>query len=249
MSSSSSGSRATAAASSCPSGTRPAGARPTAAAATCSTRSRAPTWAPREACSSSTSTSPTTPRAPTTRSGPARSRRRRTGFRSRFEPARRSRRSDSNRRHLPYKGSALPAELLRRAVIVAPALLSILDTARPRLRASSRDGVQCKTGRLRNGAVTFATASTYAHHRSPRVIRRTYEGEVDLFAVYCPETAGVYLIPIGDVPTRSFARLRVEPSRNNQYRHVRLAAQYEIGRVDFATAEPGARAGASGSSA
>ena len=109
--------------------------------------------------------------------------------------------------------------------------------------------VQCKTGRLRNGAVTFATASTYAHHRSPRVIRRTYEGEVDLFAVYCPETAGVYLIPIGDVPTRSFARLRVEPSRNNQYRHVRLAAQYEIGRVDFATAEPGARAGASGSSA
>ena len=109
--------------------------------------------------------------------------------------------------------------------------------------------VQCKTGRLRNGAVTFATASTYAHHRNPRIIRRTYTGEVDLFAVYCPETTGIYLIPIADVPTRSFACLRVEPSRNNQHRYVRPAAQYEIGRVDFATAEPDARAGASGSCA
>ena len=27
--------------------------------------------------------------------------------------------------------------------------------------------VQCKTGRLRKGAIIFKTASTYAHHRAP----------------------------------------------------------------------------------
>jgi hypothetical protein len=110
--------------------------------------------------------------------------------------------------------------------------------------------VQCKTGRLRQGAVTFATASTYAHHKNPRVIRRTYQGEVDFFAVFCPETGGVYLVPIEDVPTASFARLRVEPSRNRQERFVRHAAPYEVGRLSFAaTAGLGVRAGGSGSSA
>ena len=109
--------------------------------------------------------------------------------------------------------------------------------------------VQCKTGRLRNGAVGFPTASTYAHHPNPKMHRRTYAGEIDLFAVYCRDTGRVYLVPIEDVPTKATAHLRVEPSLNSQIRFVRDAARYEIARVDFATAEPGARAGASGSSA
>jgi PD-(D/E)XK endonuclease len=109
--------------------------------------------------------------------------------------------------------------------------------------------VQCKTGRLRHGAVVFATASTYAHHRNPRVIRRTYAGEIDLFAVYCRETGGIYLVPIEDVPTKSYATLRVEPSLNNQYRYVRFAKRYEVGKVVLPTAALVARAGGSGSSA
>jgi hypothetical protein len=107
--------------------------------------------------------------------------------------------------------------------------------------------VQCKTGRLRRGAVQFATASSYAHHRNPRSTRRTYVDEIDVFAVYCPQTGGVYLIPVEDVPTRTSARLRVDPSRNNQSRHIRRAASYEIARIP--TAGPGAHAGGSGSSA
>jgi hypothetical protein len=66
------------------------------------------------------------------------------------------------------------------------------------------------------------------------VIRRVYRGEIDFFAVFCPETAGIYLVPIDDVPTASSARLRVEPARNAQVRGVRQAAQYEIGRVTVA---------------
>jgi hypothetical protein len=46
--------------------------------------------------------------------------------------------------------------------------------------------VQCKTGRLRRGAVVWNMCSHYAHHANPRVVRRDYEGEVDYFAVYLP---------------------------------------------------------------
>jgi len=69
--------------------------------------------------------------------------------------------------------------------------------------------VQCKTGRLRDGAVRFPTCSTYGHHLRPSTARRDYIGEVDCFAVHCPETDGVYLIPIEAVSTRTRAALRV----------------------------------------
>jgi hypothetical protein len=45
--------------------------------------------------------------------------------------------------------------------------------------------VQCKSGRLRNGAVAFKTSSSYAHHRSSRESRRHYQGQIDFFGVYC----------------------------------------------------------------
>jgi hypothetical protein len=91
--------------------------------------------------------------------------------------------------------------------------------------------VQCKTGRLRKGAVAFAVCSTYGHHRNPGRARRTYRGQVDYFAVHCPETTGLYLVPIDDLPTKTAAYLRVVPPVNNQHRKVRFAADYEIGRV------------------
>ena len=96
--------------------------------------------------------------------------------------------------------------------------------------------VQCKTGRLRNGAVLFAVCSCYGHHRNPGSARRDYHGQVDHFAVYCPETNGVYLIPISDLPRRSSAALRVEMPRNNQRRFVRFAADYEIAKVSVVAA-------------
>ncbi len=75
--------------------------------------------------------------------------------------------------------------------------------------------VQCKTGRLRNGAVIFATTSTYGHHRNPVTARRPYTGEIDSFGVYCPENGGVYLVPITELPNRVSAALRI-PARNRQ---------------------------------
>ena len=108
--------------------------------------------------------------------------------------------------------------------------------------------VQCKTGRLINGAIAFPTSSSYLHHPHPKISRRDYVGQVDFFGVFCQQTGGVYLVPTGDLPKRQ-AMLRVEPPRNSQRRFVREAASYEIAKIDLATAGLGARAGGSGSSA
>lgn len=76
-----------------------------------------------------------------------------------------------------------------------------------------RDGVflriQCKTGRLMNGVITFCTSSSAGGKG-----KRSYIGEVDYFAVFCPENNNVYLVPIKDCP-KSSMRLRVDPPVNN----------------------------------
>ena len=91
--------------------------------------------------------------------------------------------------------------------------------------------IQCKTGRLRLGAIRFATCSCYGHHLRPGQSRRDYIGHVDFFAVYCPETSGVYLVPIEDIPVRVQAALRVEAPRNGQQRRIRFASEYELANV------------------
>jgi hypothetical protein len=108
--------------------------------------------------------------------------------------------------------------------------------------------VQCKTGRLRGGAVRFATCSSYGHHRNPARARRDYHGQIDFFAIYCPETAGTYLIPISHIPVKVQGALRIAPPRNNQTRKVRFARDYQIGTVSVSSALA-ARAGDSAPSA
>lgn len=92
--------------------------------------------------------------------------------------------------------------------------------------------VQCKSARLRRGAIEFAVSSCYAHHPHPKTIRRSYAGEVDLFGVYCRETRDVLLIPIEDLPMRVLARLRIDPPRNNQRVGIRYAESYRLAVVD-----------------
>ena len=97
--------------------------------------------------------------------------------------------------------------------------------------------VQCKTGRLRQGAVRFKVSSCYAHHRNPRSVTRDYLGEVDYFAVYCRETEGVYLIPIEEIALTCQGALRIDAPRNGQRRRIRFAARYEIGSVAVSATE------------
>jgi hypothetical protein len=84
--------------------------------------------------------------------------------------------------------------------------------------------IQCKTGRLREGAVRFNAASNH-HHRNGT--RRAYREGADLFGVYCPDNGKVYLVPVADVGNVE-ASLRVEDSKNNQQKGVRWATTYEL---------------------
>jgi hypothetical protein len=86
--------------------------------------------------------------------------------------------------------------------------------------------VQCKTARIHNGCVLFNSRST--DHGNGE---GAYFGLADLFGVYCPPTDSVYLVPVLDVPP-SNAFLRLEPTRNNQRRGVRFAADFHIDRWD-----------------
>jgi PD-(D/E)XK endonuclease len=86
--------------------------------------------------------------------------------------------------------------------------------------------VQCKTGRLRNGAVVFNLYSVRRGGTPGKFDNAPYRGQVDLFGVFCPDTDKVYLVPIDD--RVSEIRLRVEPARNNQQAGTRWAADYEV---------------------
>jgi len=85
---------------------------------------------------------------------------------------------------------------------------------------------QCKTGRLRNGVITFRTVSVRINTQGWFI--RNYAGEVDVFLVYCPENDRVYCIPIEDCPPARQCTLRISPTANNQQVGVRWARDYEL---------------------
>ena len=109
------------------------------------------------------------------------------------------------------------------------------DNTRYDLVIEDADGnfyrIQCKTGWVENdGAyIAFKTASSYYHTRAGRTShgRRDYRGQIDYFAVYCPDTGKVYLVPIDHVGTAS-AHLRLLPTANKQEKYVRWAKDYEL---------------------
>lgn len=85
--------------------------------------------------------------------------------------------------------------------------------------------VQCKTGVLKNGVISFRVCNADA--RRPSGV--SYQGQVEAFGVFCPQNGRTYLIPMkAVVANSSTAKLRLEPARNGQQRRVRFAASFEI---------------------
>lgn len=84
--------------------------------------------------------------------------------------------------------------------------------------------VQCKTAWPRQGCILFNSAST-DHGRGAQ----SYVGLAEIFGVYFPPGDSVYRVPIEAV-ARFEGRLRLEPTRNNQRRRIRRAAEFEIDR-------------------
>ncbi len=91
--------------------------------------------------------------------------------------------------------------------------------------------VQCKTGWVDSDGtyIQFKTASSYYQTKAGRTnqTKRDYRGQIDYFGVYCPETRGVYLIPVDHVGIAS-ANLRLLPTANQQEKNVRWAKDYEL---------------------
>ncbi len=84
--------------------------------------------------------------------------------------------------------------------------------------------VQCKTGRMRNGAMLF---DAYSKTGPGRQVRQLYTGKIDFFGVFCPYNGECYLIPIEDVPG-SLGWFRIDSPRNSQAKGIKFAAPYLI---------------------
>lgn len=87
--------------------------------------------------------------------------------------------------------------------------------------------IQCKTGRIRSGAVRFKTCSTTAHHKNADSVRQSYKGQIENFAVYCPDNDTCYLVPVDEV-NETEAILRIELPRNHQKLGIKLASEYVL---------------------
>jgi hypothetical protein len=87
--------------------------------------------------------------------------------------------------------------------------------------------IQVKTGRLRDGIIKFACSSMHYHRRTGRLACRSYFGQIEYLAVFCPGTGKVYLVPESELVATQ-GHLRIAPPRNRQARKIRWAAEYEL---------------------
>jgi hypothetical protein len=87
--------------------------------------------------------------------------------------------------------------------------------------------VQCKTGRLRKGAVVFHASSVDSRSTPGRTLRKHYKDQIEVFGVYCPDNDKCYLVPVGAAP-RTTCSLRVDRPRNDQKTHLRWAEDFEM---------------------
>ncbi len=110
-------------------------------------------------------------------------------------------------------------------------LRPISSASRYDLAVDNEDGtftrIQCKTGILRNGRIEFRVYSMSGHRGTTG---RSYNGQIDAFGVYCPQTDRAYLIPMAELVGRTGAAcLRVERARNGQSKRTRPAEAYVLG--------------------
>jgi len=85
--------------------------------------------------------------------------------------------------------------------------------------------IQCKTAWLTKDKtrLKFHTCSCNA-----TITQKSYQGQIELFAVYSPDLDKVYLMSVDDVGATGCA-LRLKPTQNNQAKRVRYATDYELG--------------------
>lgn len=83
--------------------------------------------------------------------------------------------------------------------------------------------VQCKTGRLHKGVIEFPACSTNWNKGTTR----DYRDDIEVFAVYVPDTDKMYIVPV-DVVGKKSGSLRINPAKNGQQKNVRMASEFEF---------------------
>lgn len=83
--------------------------------------------------------------------------------------------------------------------------------------------VQVKTGKLKRGCVVFYTCSSNGFTFE----KRNYRGQIDVFAVYCPQNGEIYWVPV-DAVGGAGAYLRIEPPASKQRCKIRWAKDFRI---------------------
>jgi hypothetical protein len=84
--------------------------------------------------------------------------------------------------------------------------------------------VQVKTGRMRGNSLQFSSCSVTSE--SGKVKHAHYKGQIDLFAVYDPETQKIYLVPV-DLCHERDTKLLLKGSSRNQHKPL-LASDFEF---------------------
>ena len=131
---------------------------------------------------------------------------------------------DTNSAGAQTEGRVLAALIKAGYTVAVP-----FGVARYDLIAEMDDGfkrIQCKTGRLRQGAILFKACSLGSSRRPGSYTSVSYVGDADMFGVFCPDTDAVYLVPIEE--SRTEMRLRIAPTSNSQAKGVRWAHDFEL---------------------
>ena len=88
--------------------------------------------------------------------------------------------------------------------------------------------VQCKTGRVKNGALLFNSYSQSGNGAT----KQGYHGLADLFAVLNPENDEVYLVPVERFGAAGVS-LRLIPTLSGQIQKVNWAVDYRLTSLDL----------------
>lgn len=85
--------------------------------------------------------------------------------------------------------------------------------------------VQIKTARKKGEIITFKLYSST--RQKGKRIDTPYQGQIELFAAYCPETDKVYTVPV-DICGTSLFTLRLSKAANGIKKGVHYAKDYEF---------------------
>ena len=95
---------------------------------------------------------------------------------------------------------------------------------------SYKDGklyrIQVKYRTLKNGCVTVKFSTSWADRNGTHTRYYNLE-DIDVFAIYCPDTDKCYFIHVDEYKNHKCVTLRVEPAKNNQTTNVLLAEDFE----------------------